>query len=80
MSSLFLLATITGAIRWWSYNTPTEQILTVVLCLLFAFSTATSLAVGIRPTTDIPWPVISLVIATNLLACGVLWVRYQLAQ
>jgi hypothetical protein len=63
---------------FWSEFGNTYRSLSVVICLALLAQLALAVSIGVRPTWDVPWLRIGLMVVTFLVACGVAAVRRSL--
>jgi hypothetical protein len=75
LSLLLLVPAVFGAWAWWSENGAAYRAVTVLICLVVAGCVGLSLSIGIKPTRDVPWLRIGLVVVGILATCGLAVVR-----
>ncbi|MGC5032811.1 hypothetical protein [Micromonospora sp. DT229] len=74
LSLLMIVPAVGGTWVFWSEFGTTYRALSVVICLVLLAQLGLAVSV-IRPTGDVPWLRIGLMVVTFLVACGVAAVR-----
>ncbi|MFI6163927.1 hypothetical protein ACIA59_28750 [Micromonospora haikouensis] len=75
LSLLMVVPAVFGTWVFWSDFGNTYRALSVVICLALVAQLALAVSIGVRPTRDVPWLRIGLMVVTFLVACGVAAVR-----
>ena len=75
LSLLMVVPTVYGTWVFWSEFGGMYQALSIVICLALVAQLGLAVSIGVRPTRDVPWLRIGLIVLAFLLACGVAAVR-----
>ncbi|NYF58554.1 hypothetical protein [Micromonospora purpureochromogenes] len=75
LSLLMVVPAVYGTWVFWSDFGNTYRSMSVVICLALLAQLGLAVSIGVRPTRDVPWLRIGLIVLAFLLACGVAAVR-----
>lgn len=75
LSLLMVVPAVYGTWVFWSEFGGMYQALSIVICLALVAQLGLAVSIGVRPTRDVPWLRIGLIVLAFLLACGVAAVR-----
>ncbi|MET8318497.1 hypothetical protein [Micromonospora sp. NPDC005189] len=78
LSLLMVVPAVFGTVTSWSFYGVGCRVLSVVICLVLTAQLAVAVSIGVRPSRDVPWTRVRLVILGILLACGLARIRYEL--
>ncbi|MEU8329349.1 hypothetical protein [Micromonospora sp. NPDC048839] len=78
LSLLMVVPAVFGTVNWWSFYGVGYWMLSVFICLVRAAQLAVAVSIGVRPSRDVPWTRVGLVIVGMLVACGLTRIRYGL--
>lgn len=67
-----------GTVTWWSFYGVGYRVLSVVICLILTAQLAVAISIGVRPSKDLPWMRIGLVVPGILLTSGLARIRHEL--
>ncbi|WFE53618.1 hypothetical protein [Micromonospora sp. WMMD1155] len=77
LSLLMVVPAVFGTVTWWSFFGVGYRVLSVVICLILTAQLAVAVSIGVRPSRDVPWTRVGLVILGMLVACGLARIRYE---
>ena len=77
LSLLLAAPAVFGTATWWTLHGTGYRVLSVVICLVVAAQLAVAVSIGVRPTREVPWIRIGLVVFGILLTCGLARLRGQ---
>ncbi|RAO47805.1 hypothetical protein GAR06_01800 [Micromonospora saelicesensis] len=78
LSLLMAVPAVFGTVTWWSFYGDGYRVLSVVICLVLTAQLAVAVSIGVRPSRDVPWTRVGLVILGMLFACGLARIRHEL--
>ncbi|WP_406070340.1 hypothetical protein [Micromonospora sp. NBC_01638] len=78
LSLLMAVPAVFGTVTWWSFYGVGYRVLSVVICLILTAQLAVAVSIGVRPSNDVPWMRVGLVILGILLTCGLARIRHEL--
>ncbi|MEU7994732.1 hypothetical protein AB0B83_05265 [Micromonospora sp. NPDC049060] len=78
LSLLMVVPAVFGTVAWWSMEGTGYRVLSVVICLVLAAQLVLAVSIGVRPSRDVPWSRVGLIILGMLLACGLALLRREM--
>ena len=78
LSLLMLVPAVAGTVLWWSEDGIAYRTLSLFICFVAVTQTGVAISIGARPTEDVPWIKIGMVIICIAVTCGLAFLRSEL--